>query len=119
MRRSLIIGTHASSCYFRTSVEGDGRKALTTGGLANSRHRRSLPSRRAPDSCDEVLDVAPVDAGDGVAQVDRDDLPGGQPPDSPGRTRHLTRRIPRPGGDTRSAVMTGFIGTGQSISVYQ
>jgi radical SAM protein with 4Fe4S-binding SPASM domain len=28
MRRSLIIGTHASSCYFRTSVEGDGRKAL-------------------------------------------------------------------------------------------
>jgi len=28
MRRSLIIDTHASSCYFRTSVEGDGRKAL-------------------------------------------------------------------------------------------
>jgi radical SAM protein with 4Fe4S-binding SPASM domain len=28
VRRSLIIGTHASSCYFRTSVEGDGRKAL-------------------------------------------------------------------------------------------
>jgi hypothetical protein len=28
MRRSLIIDTLASSCYFRTSVEGDGRKAL-------------------------------------------------------------------------------------------
>jgi hypothetical protein len=28
MRRSLIIDTHASSCYFRTSVEGDDRKAL-------------------------------------------------------------------------------------------
>ena len=28
MKRSLIIDTHASSCYFRTSVEGDGRKAL-------------------------------------------------------------------------------------------
>jgi radical SAM protein with 4Fe4S-binding SPASM domain len=28
MRRSLIIDTHGSSCYFRTSVEGDGRKAL-------------------------------------------------------------------------------------------
>src|SRR5215468_6211455 len=28
MRRSLIIDTHASSCYFRTSVDGDGRKAL-------------------------------------------------------------------------------------------
>jgi radical SAM protein with 4Fe4S-binding SPASM domain len=28
MRRSLIIDTHASSCYFRTSVGGDGRKAL-------------------------------------------------------------------------------------------
>jgi radical SAM protein with 4Fe4S-binding SPASM domain len=28
MRRSLVIDTHASSCYFRTSVEGDGRKAL-------------------------------------------------------------------------------------------
>jgi radical SAM protein with 4Fe4S-binding SPASM domain len=28
MRRSLIVDTHASSCYFRTSVEGDGRKAL-------------------------------------------------------------------------------------------
>jgi radical SAM protein with 4Fe4S-binding SPASM domain len=28
MRRSLIIDAQASSCYFRTSVEGDGRKAL-------------------------------------------------------------------------------------------
>jgi radical SAM protein with 4Fe4S-binding SPASM domain len=28
MRQSLIIDTHASSCYFRTSVGGDGRKAL-------------------------------------------------------------------------------------------
>ncbi len=28
MRRSLIVDTHASSCYFRTSVGGDGRKAL-------------------------------------------------------------------------------------------
>lgn len=28
MKRSLIIDTHASSCYFRTSVKGDGRKAL-------------------------------------------------------------------------------------------
>lgn len=28
MRRSLIVDTQASSCYFRTSVEGDGRKAL-------------------------------------------------------------------------------------------
>lgn len=28
MRRPLIIDTHASSCYFRTSVGGDGRKAL-------------------------------------------------------------------------------------------
>jgi radical SAM protein with 4Fe4S-binding SPASM domain len=28
MKRSLIIDTHASSCYFRTSVEGEGRKAL-------------------------------------------------------------------------------------------
>jgi hypothetical protein len=28
MRRSLIVNTHASSCYFRTSVGGDGRKAL-------------------------------------------------------------------------------------------
>ena len=28
MRRSLIIDTHASSCYFRTSVEGHHRKAL-------------------------------------------------------------------------------------------
>ncbi|WP_218004547.1 hypothetical protein [Microtetraspora niveoalba] len=28
MKRPLIIDTHASSCYFRTSVEGDERKAL-------------------------------------------------------------------------------------------
>jgi MoaA/NifB/PqqE/SkfB family radical SAM enzyme len=28
MKRTLIIDTHASSCYFRTSVEGEGRKAL-------------------------------------------------------------------------------------------
>lgn len=28
MKRSLIVDTHASSCYFRTSVAGDGRKAL-------------------------------------------------------------------------------------------
>jgi radical SAM protein with 4Fe4S-binding SPASM domain len=28
MKRSLIVDTQASSCYFRTSVEGDGRKAL-------------------------------------------------------------------------------------------
>jgi radical SAM protein with 4Fe4S-binding SPASM domain len=28
MRRSLIVDTQASSCYFRTSVQGDGRKAL-------------------------------------------------------------------------------------------
>jgi radical SAM protein with 4Fe4S-binding SPASM domain len=28
MRRSLIVDTQASSCYFRTSVGGDGRKAL-------------------------------------------------------------------------------------------
>lgn len=28
MRRPLIIDTHASSCYFRTSVGDDGRKAL-------------------------------------------------------------------------------------------
>lgn len=28
MSRSLIIDAQASSCYFRTSVEGDGRKAL-------------------------------------------------------------------------------------------
>jgi hypothetical protein len=28
MSRPLIINTHASSCYFRTSVEGHGRKAL-------------------------------------------------------------------------------------------
>ncbi|MFF5245822.1 radical SAM protein [Streptosporangium sp. NPDC000095] len=28
MRRPLIIDTHASSCYFRTSVEGNERKAL-------------------------------------------------------------------------------------------
>jgi radical SAM protein with 4Fe4S-binding SPASM domain len=28
MRRSLVVDTHASSCYFRTSVGGDGRKAL-------------------------------------------------------------------------------------------
>lgn len=28
MRRSLIVETQASSCYFRTSVGGDGRKAL-------------------------------------------------------------------------------------------
>jgi hypothetical protein len=28
VRRSLIIDTHASSCYFGKSVEGDARKAL-------------------------------------------------------------------------------------------
>jgi radical SAM protein with 4Fe4S-binding SPASM domain len=28
MKRSLIVDTQASSCYFRTSVQGDGRKAL-------------------------------------------------------------------------------------------
>ncbi len=28
MTRPLIVDTHASSCYFRTSVGGDGRKAL-------------------------------------------------------------------------------------------
>jgi MoaA/NifB/PqqE/SkfB family radical SAM enzyme len=28
MKRSLIVDTHASSCYFRTSVEGESRKAL-------------------------------------------------------------------------------------------
>jgi MoaA/NifB/PqqE/SkfB family radical SAM enzyme len=28
LRRSLIVDTHASSCYFRTSVGGDSRKAL-------------------------------------------------------------------------------------------
>lgn len=28
MKRSLLVDTHASSCYFRTSVAGDGRKAL-------------------------------------------------------------------------------------------
>ncbi|GAB3232204.1 putative heme d1 biosynthesis radical SAM protein NirJ2 [Glycomyces halotolerans] len=28
MKRSLIVDTQASSCYFRTSIEGDGRKAL-------------------------------------------------------------------------------------------
>jgi radical SAM protein with 4Fe4S-binding SPASM domain len=28
MKRSLIVETQASSCYFRTSVQGDGRKAL-------------------------------------------------------------------------------------------
>ena len=28
MKRSLIVDTHASSCYFRTSIDGDGRKAL-------------------------------------------------------------------------------------------
>ncbi|MEV5413173.1 radical SAM protein [Thermopolyspora sp. NPDC052614] len=28
MKRSLIVDTHASSCYFRTTVEGDQRKAL-------------------------------------------------------------------------------------------
>lgn len=28
MKRSLIVDTHASSCYFRTSVEGNDRKAL-------------------------------------------------------------------------------------------
>ncbi|WP_395108127.1 radical SAM/SPASM domain-containing protein [Actinomadura sp. SCN-SB] len=28
MKRSLIINSHASSCFFRTSVAGDGRKAL-------------------------------------------------------------------------------------------
>jgi radical SAM protein with 4Fe4S-binding SPASM domain len=28
MKRSLIIDTNANSCYFRTSVAGDGRKAL-------------------------------------------------------------------------------------------
>jgi MoaA/NifB/PqqE/SkfB family radical SAM enzyme len=26
--RSLIVDTHASSCYFRTSIGGPGRKAL-------------------------------------------------------------------------------------------
>jgi radical SAM protein with 4Fe4S-binding SPASM domain len=28
MKRSLLVDTQASSCYFRTSVDGDGRKAL-------------------------------------------------------------------------------------------
>ncbi|MEU5874182.1 radical SAM protein [Glycomyces sp. NPDC047369] len=28
MKRSLIVDTHASSCYFRTSIAGGGRKAL-------------------------------------------------------------------------------------------
>lgn len=28
MKRSLIVDTHASSCYFRTSIAGEGRKAL-------------------------------------------------------------------------------------------
>jgi len=28
MKYSLLVDTHASSCYFRTSVSGDGRKAL-------------------------------------------------------------------------------------------
>ncbi|MFC4565024.1 radical SAM/SPASM domain-containing protein [Nocardiopsis mangrovi] len=28
MKRSLLVDTHAASCYFRTSVGGDGRKAL-------------------------------------------------------------------------------------------
>ncbi len=28
MKRSLIVDTHATSCYFRTSVAGNGRKAL-------------------------------------------------------------------------------------------
>ncbi|TDQ53122.1 radical SAM protein [Actinorugispora endophytica] len=28
MKRSLLVDTHANSCYFRTSVSGDGRKAL-------------------------------------------------------------------------------------------
>lgn len=28
MKRSLVIETNANSCYFRTSVDGDGRKAL-------------------------------------------------------------------------------------------
>ncbi|REF00741.1 hypothetical protein [Thermomonospora umbrina] len=26
--KRLIVDTHAASCYFRTSVGGDGRKAL-------------------------------------------------------------------------------------------
>lgn len=28
MKRSLIVDTQANSCYFRTSVGGDGRKGL-------------------------------------------------------------------------------------------
>ncbi|WP_211228518.1 radical SAM protein [Glycomyces tenuis] len=28
MKRSLIVDTHASSCFFRTSIAGEGRKAL-------------------------------------------------------------------------------------------
>lgn len=28
MKRSLLVDTQANSCYFRTSIAGDGRKAL-------------------------------------------------------------------------------------------
>jgi MoaA/NifB/PqqE/SkfB family radical SAM enzyme len=81
MKRSLIVDTHATSCYFRTSIGGDGRKALV-----QITERCNLHCAHCfVSSGREGLDMAYEDLADRVlprleaARVERVTLTGGEP----------------------------------------
>ncbi|SMQ71919.1 radical SAM protein [Agreia sp. VKM Ac-1783] len=81
MKRSLIIDTQASSCYFRTSVEGDSRKALVQITERCNLHCAhcfvsSMKSGADMDVTDYELKVLPRLIAAGVERVT---LTGGEP----------------------------------------
>jgi radical SAM protein with 4Fe4S-binding SPASM domain len=81
MKRSLIVETHASSCFFRTSVAGEGRKALiqiTERCDLHCSHCFVSATRKGTDLslCDYIAKVLPALA---KARVERVTLTGGEP----------------------------------------
>ena len=81
MKRSLIVDTHASSCYFRTSMGGDRRKALIQITERCNLHCAHcfVSSTRKGDDMDYEDIVTKVIPQLRAARVERITLTGGEP----------------------------------------
>lgn len=81
MKRSLIVDTHASSCYFRTSMAGDRRKALIQITERCNLHCAHcfVSSTKQGDDMDYEDIVAKVIPQLKAARVERVTLTGGEP----------------------------------------
>ncbi|MEV4890246.1 radical SAM protein [Nonomuraea sp. NPDC055795] len=110
MKRSLIVETTANSCYFRTSVAGDGRKALVQITERCNLHCAHCFVSSTREGLDLSLDdlEAKVLPRLGRARVERVTLTGGEPFVHPELMRivRLITRLGMPVGICTNATQT-------------